>query len=456
MSIIQFLRIFWARRWIIAAATISCVVGGVIVGLVLPPRWEAHSRVLLDLDRPDSQTGQRVTDSRDYASTQLSLIKDYAVAGRVADELGWLSDPALIQQYQHRDKGDTRDFRRWIAQRVIEGTKASLVVPDAMGMPSDIIDIGYTATTPKAAQAVADALRTAYIDARLDFTRQAASQNADWYSTQAQQAKAALDAATTSMTSYEKQSGIVLQDNKLDVDSNRLQSLSAQGIVAPAAVISAQQNPEYSSLSLQLGQIDAAISEDSKTLGPNHPELQELRAKRATVAAALARQHPTLGGGSATVDIGAVDRALSAQTSKVIGEGDKIAKLKQLQAEVELRRAQYDKTTATAAELRQESGATDIGLTPLGPAVVPNIPKFPNWSLIIPGSLGLGLAVGLMVALLAELFARRVRGPEDLQSAVDAPLLAIVEYPAWVGVRRLSPEWPPGGGRPGRRKLIKA
>jgi capsular polysaccharide biosynthesis protein len=45
------------------------------------------------------------------------------------------------------------------------------------------------------------------------------------------------------------------------------------------------------------------------------------------------------------------------------------------------------------------------------------------------GSLGLGLALGLLIALLVELMNRRVRGPEDLQTLMDAPLLAVVSTP---------------------------
>ena len=454
MSIIQFLRIFWARRWIIVAATFSCVIGGIVVGLLMPARWEAHSRVLLDLGKPVAQTGEQIGAARNYVSTQVALIKDYAVAGRAVDDSGALANPDLIRQYARISKSDTEGMRRWLAQRVMDNTAVTLVMPDAGASPSDIIDIGYTSTTPEAARQFADALRKAYIDSSLEFTRQEAAQNADWYAAQAQLAKSALDAADAAKTAYEKQNGLILQDNKLDVDSARLQALAQEGPVAPAAVMAAQQNPEYSALSLQLAQIDSTIAQDSRTLGPNHPELQELKAKRVAVAGELARQHPSLGGGSAAVDVGAVDRAVGAAKAKVIGEGDKIAQLRQLQAEVDLRRDQYEKTTAKAAELRQESGATNVGLTALGAAVAPNSPTFPNWPLIVMGSLGLGLAVGVLVALLIELFGRRVRGPEDLQSSVDAPLLAIIGTPTPAGARPFAPGWRLMLVRPGGRKLI--
>src|SRR5436190_11564053 len=113
MSIIQFLRILWARRWVIIGGTAACVLGAVIVGMMLPPRWQAHSRVMLDLIKPDPVTGMSFNNNsaRAYVATQIELIKDYAVAGQVADDLGLLSDPNLIAAYQARDEADKRDFR---------------------------------------------------------------------------------------------------------------------------------------------------------------------------------------------------------------------------------------------------------------------------------------------------------------------------------------------------------
>jgi len=83
---------------------------------------------MLDLIKPDPLTGEVLgANARLYAGTQIELIKDYAVAGKVADQAGWLSDPAFIEAYNHRAASDDRDFRRWLAQRVIDGTKADLV-----------------------------------------------------------------------------------------------------------------------------------------------------------------------------------------------------------------------------------------------------------------------------------------------------------------------------------------
>ena len=62
----------------------------------------------------------------------------------------------------------------------------------------------------------------------------------------------------------------------------------------------------------------------------------------------------------------------------------------------------------------------------MGTAFVPDQPSFPNRPLIIGGSFGLGLAFGLLIALLVELLDRRVRSPEDLTAALGLPVLAVL------------------------------
>ena len=103
---------------------------------------------------------------------------------------------------------------------------------------------------------------------------------------------------------------------------------------------------------------------------------------------------------------------------------------------MELRRNEFQNTATKAAQFRQEAAIGDSGLTPLGAAVTPRSPQFPNKPLILMGSLCLGVAFGVMVALLMELFGRRVRGVEDLQSSIDLPLLAVVAAPPNPGASR--------------------
>jgi uncharacterized protein involved in exopolysaccharide biosynthesis len=194
-----------------------------------------------------------------------------------------------------------------------------------------------------------------------------------------------------------------------------------------------------SSAAMELAGVDAQIAAQSKQLGPNNPAIIQLQSQKKNLEATVAReqsaQKELAGVASANSDV--VNRQIAAQKAKVVGESDKIGKLNQLQAVVDTRRAVFDKSTALAAQQREEALTVDAGMTPLASASVPKSPAFPNPLLIIPGGFGIGLGLGVLVALLMELLARRVRGIEDLVGSLDVPVLGVIAAPQR-GKRRLS------------------
>lgn len=430
MSVLQFLRIFWGRRILIVVAVISCATGGLFVARTLPPRWQASSRVMLNLIKPDPVTGIVIGPAaRSYVATQIEIIKDYSVAGLVADELGWMSDPNWIAAYQARSKNDKRDFRHWIAQQVSDRTKAEL------SEGSNILAITYQSLTPDQASAGADALRTAYIKRSLEFRRDEASRNADWYDGQAAKIEAQLLEAENRKAAFERLNGVVLDDREVDLDTQRLEVLAQQGAGLEAAGVAQMAGP--SANGAQLAEVDAQIAQDAKNLGPNHPELQALRSRRAALAALVGQEQKMIRNAqegaavsAARAGAAAVDRAIEAQKTRVLAQHGKIAQLHQLQGEVDRLRDLYKLTAQKAAEFRQEAATSIDNITPLGAAVTPKAPSFPNKPLILGGTLGLGVGVGVLLALLCELFARRVRGVEDLESTTGAPVLAVIAAPS--------------------------
>src|ERR1700743_3089779 len=139
MSLSQFWRILWARKFLILGTTLFCLAGGLIAIVLIAPRWKAEAHIYLNLLKPDPVTGEILGPAaRTYVATQIKLIDDYSVTGLTVDRLGWLSDPQLIREYQGRSNSDTRDFRHWLAQIISDRTKADVL--DG----SNILDITYT------------------------------------------------------------------------------------------------------------------------------------------------------------------------------------------------------------------------------------------------------------------------------------------------------------------------
>jgi len=225
------------------------------------------------------------------------------------------------------------------------------------------------------------------------------------------------------LANYERENGVFMADDKVDVDSAQLRALASQA-QAPMTPI----QPGLSQYAAQLIEIDNEIAQQSQRLGPNHPDIMALKARRQAISdlAAKEKSSQSTAVGTATANAQAMSRAVQAQKQKVMEKSDKIARLRELQADIDLKQEQYDKALAKAAELAQEAAVADSGITSLGPPTVGDQPAFPKKPLIIGGSTFLGFAVGILSAILAELMARRVRGIEELQQALDVPVMAVV------------------------------
>lgn len=445
MSLTQFFAILLARRWMIIAAVLASLAGAILVVLMVPPRYTADTRVLLDVIKPDPVTGQVMSPqfARGYTQTQIQLIQDSRVAGAVVDDLGWSKDPNMLARYAV--PGDPNGARRALAQMIISRTSAKLIEG------SNIMEISYTGSSPDSARAVADAIRRAYIHASVQTKRDTAAESADWYDAQVTKAQRLLNIAEDAKAQFEREHGVIMTDDKTDIDSQRLAALSTAATpsaasVAPVAPVGA------SATATELATVDAQIAQSSRTLGSNNPVLVQLRQKRVALAEQVAQERAASGAAvaaarSAASAASAGTGALQAQKSRVLANSENLAKLRQLQNDVDVRRDQYTKATQAAAQLRAQSATDDAGVTVLSDAVAPETPSFPKIPLVIFGSLALGLALGLLAALLTELLNRRLRTARDLQDVVaGAPLLAVIG-PAgrakrswWKSVIRRQPE----------------
>jgi uncharacterized protein involved in exopolysaccharide biosynthesis len=342
--------------------------------------------------------------------------------GKAVDSLGWLSDPNLIEKYQHRSASDHRDFRSWAAG-ILESNTTAKPLKSSM-----LLDITYSASDPVVAKNVADAIEKAYVETTLTFRTQDAAHNAEWYEGELKKLKAKLDDALSAEAAYERANGVVMANDKMDVDTARLQSLASSGapLVMPPALVDATKNSE-----MELAQVNAQIAAASKTLGPNNPQMQELMRRKSGLEALVAKDEAAARAAIAASAAGGgnTDRQLAGEKSRVIAQSDKVGHLQTLQQDVDQRRTDYQTAAEKFAVFRAQADQdAPHQLTPL-PAEIPKEPLFPNWPLAIAGSIVLGLLIGCLGALLLELLNRRVRAPEDLDDDLQIPVIGDIGAP---------------------------
>lgn len=439
MNFHQFFRILWARRALILLTTVAAFAAALLVVRIVPVRYDATSRVMLDIMKPDPVSGEGISSgfARAYTKTQSELIRDYRVAGRVVDQLGWANSPLYVAAYRGRRGNDNRDLRRWLAQLVIDRTKVSLIDT------SNILEITTSSTTPESARVIADAVRQAYIDQTLSFKRDSAAQAAQWFQQQTGQLRRQLTDAEARKSAFEKANGIVLEDDTTDTEEARLKAMTA-GSAAPAPVAAAGPAAlaAASPLAGQLAQIDGQIAIAEKTLGPNNPTMIALQQQRTALVranaeqAAASRAATRVTGGPTGPSAESMYRA---QQQRVLAQRGKVAEARQLATDVVLLRDQFTKTAGRAADLQRQAASTETGLTLLGSAVAPPTPAFPNKRLMLFGSLALGLILGMVLSIFLELLRRRVRATDDLRLA-GVPVIGALSPHAIqeTGMRRIT------------------
>lgn len=425
MSLIQFFQILWARRVIVLAALLSCVIAATVTAELLPERYTGRSRVMLDVVKPDPVTGQVIGNQflRAYTRTQIELIKDYQVAEPVVDRLGWANNPAIIQSYQNSAASQDEDIRHWLAREIIRNTDAGLIEA------SNIMEITFRSSNPDTARRIATVLRDSYIDVSLQLRREAAGKTADWYQQQREDAQRLVQSAEDERARYAKEHNIVLNAQNMDLESARLDALSAQsaGAAALGATPALRMPQAAGPAQMQLASVEQQLAQAGQTLGPNHPAFQALQRQRTVLEQAAARERASAGGVVGGGNAGAaINAEYERQKAKVIARGPEVDRIQQMTREIEQKRQQLSNIDDRASQLRLSANVSETGLTPMGTATSGDTPDFPNKPLIIAAATGFGLILGICIALLVEMLGRRIRTLNDLEASAGAPVLAEV------------------------------
>lgn len=446
MNFSQFVAILRAR-WLTAAAVFLVVVTLVVgVSMLLPPKYKATAAVLVDMRSNDPIAGGTTTNGlpMSYVSTQADIIMSPRVAQRVVRDLKLTDSPQLRSQWMDATDG-VGSFEVWLA----EALQTELDVRPSR--ESSVINVSFTSPDPKFSAALANAFVQAYLDTTLDLRVDPAKQYSSFFDSRQKELREALEKAQTKLSTYQKEHGIIANDERYDVETARLNELSSQlvavqALTAESASRDAQarksatlgdviNNPVVQGLRSDLSRAEAKFKEMSVRMGDAHPSVVEARANINELRARIAEESRRVTGSVSTDNSinqsreAEIRAALAAQRTRVAQMKTQRDEAMVLQRDVESAQRAYD---AVAARLTQSSLESQTKLTNtalLAAATEPIRPASPNLAL---NSL-LGVFVGLMFAvafaLLRELKDRRLRSVQDAVQVLGLPVLGHLPGP---------------------------
>lgn len=455
MTLKQYLRIVWARKWLVLAVVLVVAAAGIATTLLLPKQYTAETSLIVEV-RVDPALGALAPAlaAPSYMATQVEILKSERVASRVVKMLGVERSASAVQQWRDETKAKI-PLDRYFASVLQKG----LGVEPSNG--SNVLNIFFSAQDPIFAQAAANAFAQAYMDISVELRIAPARQSAAFLDEQTKVLRTNLEQAQARLSKYQQEKGIVVSDERLDQENARYNALVGQLAAAQSEQVEASTRQRYTGtetspdvlqsgavqgLKSQLAAAQTKLTEISAVVGKNHPSRVQLEAQIGELKEQIAAETRRVSGGTSTVKRGSSQkieelRAMATQQKQQLlslrSERDQISVYLR---DVETAQRAYDAVTSRVGQLNLESQNNQANTRLLSPAVEPLQPSRPKVINGILASIIGALVAGVAFALGLEFLDRRVRDPEDLMAVAGVPV---------VGVLR-----PAGSRRPVFRRLL--
>jgi polysaccharide biosynthesis transport protein len=445
-----------AARWPWALAVLAlCVAATTFVSMTMLKRYTASASVMLDARSPDQVAGGTPNSSLPggYMATQMELITSERVGRSVIRALGLHKDADLRAAWQKAGDGKG-DFESWLSDMLQKGLA---VKPAAV---SNVLTLAYTSDDGAHAAAMANAYVKAYIDTSLELRMERLRQFGGFFDARAKEMRADLERAQDKLSDYQQKNGLLVGDEKLNLEATRLAELGAQLLAAQSAnaevagrikqagqrteqLQEVWQNPAVAALAAEVTREEVRASEMTSRLGANHPQLIEQEARLSELRNKLAAErgravsNVSFGNTATQSRVAQISAALEAQRAKVLRMQSQREQSVGLQRDVEAAQRAYDTMQQRVSQASIESQNTQTNLTVLKQATVPMSPSSPNLLKNIGASVALGLLLGLGLVLGREQLDRRMRTVDDV-SELKQPML--VSLPVSGHARRVLPD----------------
>lgn len=440
MNLTVLFSILRARMKMILFVLGGTVGTALLVSLIASPVYRATATVIVDAQSRDPVSGTRLPLQlmENYIATQVDIIGSPNVAGKVVDTLRLAESPKTQENFQS-DTGGNGDIRDWLSASLLRKLE---IEPSRH---SNAIHISYRASDAEQSAKVANAFAAAYVDTNMELRIDPAKRVSGWYGEQIAQLRSDLEKVQNKLTEYQRERGLVASDERLDVETARLNELSTQLVNAQSATYdtAAKQGQQTNSsevmnslvvqqLRTELAKREAELAQMDQSLGQNHPTRKRAKADVDTIRSRL---YAEIGNAGAVVSGGAtaarqreesLRAAVERQKARVLELKAQRDELSLLVRDVENAQRVYDGALQRYGQIRLESRNNQTDISVLNAARPPMLPDSPNIPLNIALAIFLGgmLAVGL--AFLLEALDRRVRSPEDLQEIAGIPVLSIL------------------------------
>ena len=441
MTLLQCLRIVWARKWLVLGLFVVIAAIGVAITLNLRRQYTAETSLIVEM-RIDPALGALAPAlaAPSYMATQIEIMRSERVASRAVKLLGVERSATAVAEWREVTKAKI-PLERYFADVLSRG----LTVEPTRG--SNLINLSYSAPDPVFAQAAANAFAQAYMDVSVDLRVAPARQSALFLDEQTKTLRANLEQAQTRLSKFQQSKGIVVTDERLDQENARYNALISQLALAQSERVETSarqrntggemspdvlQSAAVQGLKMQLTTAQTKLTEISGIVGKNHPARLQIEAQIREITGQIAAETRRVAGGTTAVNrgsgqkVGELQAMVDAQKKQLLALRSDHDQIAVYARDVEAAQRAYDAVAQRLSQLNLEGQNNQANTRLLSPAVEPLEPSRPKLVSAIAMSILGGLAAGILAALGLELLNRRVHMPEDLLVMAGVPVIGVL------------------------------
>ena len=462
LDVFAFLR---RNTLVIGAFTVAGITMGGIYLLKAQPIYQATTRLVMDPEQgrvisQDVSSGTVIIEAAEIAS-QVEIVKSEAIALDVIRRLDLVNDPELVNASSFRTivrdlLGSTADMISGATQedggtavseeeqlRRVMGRFLSRVTVQRVGQ-SYVLQIGYSSNDPQKAARTANALAEAYIRNGINERAEAAKRGATWLENRLAEIGIKAREAAITAEEYRNRHGITVVGNISTLDQQQLSEISSQVVAAKTAT--AAESAKLTILTKLILGDQSSEGDLEEVANPQIQKLREdIRSARTRLEGLKSRYsdgNPAIASTQAEIDrlkaeIGSELRRIASvyranldvartreklveeqfAAASRIGEDKNIARveLAEMESNANTYRRLYESILQQLSGTLQTLSFPSAQARVVSAATAPFGKSWPKTSIILPFSAMLGLASGLMVAVLRSSLDRRTSSSERLE-----------------------------------------
>jgi polysaccharide biosynthesis transport protein len=428
--------------WTLAVLLLSVTVS-TIVSMTMLKRYTATATVMLDARTPDQVAGGTPSSSLPggYLATQIELVESERVGRGVIDALK-LSTSAEWRKAWEKDSGGVGDFEAWLSEVLVKG----LTVSPLAG--SNVLQFAYKADDPADAARMANAYVKAYVDISLALRMERVRQFGTFFDERARELRVDLERAQAKLSDYQQKNGLLVGDEKLDVESTRLAELNSQLLAAQSASADTAgrlrqagrqtdqlqevwRNPAVAALEAEVTREEVRMRELKARLGESHPQLIEQEVRLSELKDKLSTEKGRAASNAGFDNsanrnrVAQISAAIEVQRARVLRMQAQREQSVGLQRDVESAQRAYDAMQQRVNLASVEGQNTHANVTVLKQATTPVRPSSPNLIKNVAASVVVGLLLGVGLVVGLEQLDRRLRTMDDLVELKQPMLVSL-------------------------------